>query len=203
MQPSVEDLGNRAVAPCCRCLLGKDTLSALADRTQDVDAFHTSHEQQRDWYGIPDAPQRNWLLDKPSDPHPILSLLMDEALLRIILTSDGAVMALKERLTGSKEPGAPTSSLAELVSGLDERFAACKTHRARLTLIKEAQFIADRLCYAPRADQRGTVEWKAAIGRDDRSCRVVASVYGVSLRDVVAYRKQYGVTKLAKREALP
>lgn len=158
---------------------------------QDVEAHHTSDVQVRDWYGLPDAPRRTTLLDKPSEPHPILSMLMDDALRQIMLTGDGAVAALKVRVTGSKDPTTPVSSLSEMVELLGRDFMKCKTHRQRLKAIKEVQAILDRLRYAPRSEMRGTAEWKAVIGRDERPCRVVASVYRVSLRDVVSYRKTY------------
>lgn len=177
-------------------------MSALADYS----AFHTTETQRHDWAPgcDDDRVRRRPLLDKPSDPHPILSALMDEALTRILLTADGAVMPLKERTTGSKATSsAPTSALAETLDGLTGRFTACKTHRARMLVIVDAQMTADRLQYAPRAEQRGTLEWKQAIGHDERPCRIVASVYGVSLRDVVSYRKQFRVTRLADRKPLP
>jgi hypothetical protein len=167
----------------------------------DPEAYHTPESVRREF--LPEGHlERRPLLDKKTEPHPILDFLMDEALTRILLVSDGAVAALKKRTTGSK----PTSAdlrrrqaakdvpldLVGIIDNLDARYEQCKTHRARLAVIKEAQTVAVALRYAPRSEQRGTVEWKATIGRDIRSCRIVAGVYGVSLRDVVAYRKTYG-----------
>lgn len=163
-------------------------MSALA---QEWPAFHTTEKDRREWYGTPDAPQRTRLLDNPSDPHPILSALMDEALLRILLTADGRSQALTERVTGSREASAPTSDLATVLDNLAGRFTGCKTHRARLLVIKEAQDTADRLRFAPdRSKVRGTPEWRQAIARDSRSMRVVAAVYGVNASTVCRIKKQ-------------
>lgn len=178
------------VASCCCFLSRKDELSAL---TQDVSAFHTSDHEVRDWYGSPDAPRRR-LLDKPSKPHPILSLLMDEALRRIMLTSDGAIMALRERVTGSyADTRTPTSDLAAMIDSLGERFCKCKTHRARFLVIKEAQAIAARLRYAPdRSVVRNTSEWREKVAQDPRPCRIAAEVYGVSFGTVRRIKKAAG-----------
>lgn len=178
----------------------------MSAETQNWTAFHTTETHRHDWapgYDRPEALKRKPLLDKPSEPHPILSALMDEALTRIMMVSDGAVMALRERTTGSKAPGTPTSDLAMLLDDLGSRFLESKTHRKRLLVIKEAQATGDRLRYAPRHQMRGTIEWKNAIGNDTRPCRVIANNYGVSLRDVVAYRKKFAVTKVASKPALP
>lgn len=162
----------------------------MTDESQDFDAYHTPEsvsqaERPEGWLA------RRPLLDKPSPPHPILSMLMDEAMCRIMLTSDGATAALKQRTTGSK-PGtiAPTSSLAGEIESLGERFHASKTNRKRLELIKEAQETADRLRYAPdRSLIRGTPEWKEAIMRDPRSCRALAAIWDVSHMTIARLKK--------------
>lgn len=161
----------------------------------DWTAFHTSETHRRDWapgYERPESLARKPLLDQPSEPHPILSLLMDEALMRIMLVSDGAVMALKVRVTGSRRESTPSSDLAVVIDSLGERYGKCKTHRKRLVVIKEAQDTADRLRHAPnRAMVRGTNEWGEAISRDPRSCRVLASVYGVDFSTISRIKKKF------------
>src|ERR1017187_9585230 len=105
-------------------------------------AFHTTETQRREWapgYERPDVLKRRPLLDSPSEPHPMLSALMDEALLRIMLVSDGAVMALRARVTGSRSASTPSSDLAIIIDELGEHYGACKTHRRRIVVIKEAQ----------------------------------------------------------------
>lgn len=168
-------------------------LSAIA-HTQDWTAFHTTEAERRDWatgYERPEALKRRPLLDKPSEPHPILSSLMDVALLRVMLVSDGAVMALRERTSGSRTASTPTSDLAAVIELLGWRFGQCKTHRARLAVIKEAQDEADRLRYAPdRSVVQGTQEWRAAIAKDSRSSRVLAGVHGVSHMTIARIKKQ-------------
>ncbi len=144
---------------------------------------------------------------------------MDEALRRIILISDGAVASYKAppqvvrgivdradakqrlladareychtgKVSQSKEP---QSDLATDIDDLGERFQACKTHRGRLMLIKEAQALSDRLRYAPdRSMVRGTKEWREAIAHDPRTCRVLATIYGVSFGTVRRIKKDAG-----------
>ena len=114
-----------------------------------------------------------------------------------MLTSDGRSQSLSERVTGSREASTPTSDLAEMLSDMASRFMRCKTHRARLSLIKEAQTLANRLRYAPdRSMVRGTSEWKQAIIDDPRSCRVLEVVYGVHYSTISRIKKQ-GVARVA------
>lgn len=164
---------------------------------QDVDAYHTSEavsqaERPEGWL------QRRPLLDRASDQHPILTQLMDEAMTRIILTADGAVMPLEKRTTGTKDPSAPTSSLAALVDEFDRRFLGCKTHRQRLEVIKQAQATANRLRYAPKSDiaARGSKEWRQLIANDPRPRRVIAADYRVSSKTITAIRKEFAVSDL-------
>ncbi len=176
-----------------RCLrIGVPTCHTSLTPLTEHEPYHTSDAQQHDWYGQPDAPRRTHLLDKPSSPHPILNQLMDEALTRILLVSDGAVMALKERTTGSKVGTIePTSWLASVVHELDTRYEKCKTHRARLVVVKDAQDVADKLRYAPdRSKVRGTAEWREVIATDPRSTRVLAAVWGVSHMTIARIKKQ-------------
>ena len=170
-------------------------MSALAD-WQEVDAYHTPHSTRREH--VPAALDYKPILDKRTEPHPILNMLLDDALRAILMVSDGGVATLKARVTGSK-PGtiSPTSELSGIIDELGSRYMGCRTHRARLAVIKEAQATSDRLRFAPRSEQRGTREWKETIAMDSRPCRTVASVYRVSLRDVVAYRKTFRVTTVA------
>lgn len=165
---------------------------------QDVDAHHTTEAISR-----AERPAgyvaRQPLLDKPTDSHPILSQLMDEALCRIILTSDGAAVALRARTTGTRERSqAPSSDLAAIVDELDKRFEGCRTHRARLVVIKDAQETADRLRYSPKSEIliRGTVEWRQALANDPRPRRVVAADYRVSSKTITACRKEFAVSDL-------
>jgi hypothetical protein len=160
----------------------------------DWTAFHTTETDRREWSPGYERVERRPLLDKPSDPHPILNALMDITLNRIMLVSDGAIMALKERTTGSHATSVtPTSDLATVIDDLGSRFTQSKTHRRRLTIIKEAQTTADRLRFSPdRSKVRGTKEWREAVASDSRSCRVLATVYGVS-KSTISNLKKTGV----------
>jgi hypothetical protein len=151
---------------------------------------------------------------------------MRETLGRILLTSDGAVMALRpspdsyvrtERQTPSRAPQiaqalegwgpgrsrtrqrsrlstAPTSDLATIVDEMDKRYARCRTHRTRLTVIKEAQAVSENLRYAPKANgnDRGTKKWREALANDPRPRRIIARDYGVSSKTITAARKEFG-----------
>lgn len=165
----------------------------MSAHTQNWTAFHTTETHRHDWapgYDRPEALKRKPLLDKPSEPHPILSAKMDYELLRIMLVSDGAVMALRERTTGSRGASTPTSALAVTIDDLGGRFTSCKTHRQRLMVIKEAMHTADRLRYAPdRSVIQGTREWREAIANDNRSVRVLAVIYSVSKSTIARIKK--------------
>lgn len=119
---------------------------------------------------------------------------MDEALCRILLVSDGGVVPLDSRISARRaESREPSSDLAAIVERLDGLFRACKTHRTRLLVIREAQAVADRLRYAPdRSLVRGTNEWREAIAQDPRSCRVVASTYCLSETTVRRIKRDAG-----------
>lgn len=161
----------------------------------DWEAYHTPEKVRREFFTYDDSSSSALdykpVLDHPSEPHPILSALMDEALLRILLTADGRAQTLTERVTGS-HPGtmAPTSDLAATLDALSRDFMRCRTHRARLVIIKAAQRTADRLRHAPdRSKVRGTAEWRQAIAADPRKFRAIAAVYGVSISTVSSIKK--------------
>lgn len=172
-------------------------MSATA-QTADWTAFHTTEQERREWASnYQPALDRSPLLDEPSEPHPILSALMDGALSRILLVSDGAVMPLRERTTGSQSPpSAPTSDLAALLDELGNRFSQCKTHRRRLEVIKEAQVTAVRLVYSPdRSKIHGTKEWREAIAHDSRDNETIALDHGITDRTVRNIRKEFGTMR--------
>jgi hypothetical protein len=168
--------------------------------------------------------ERRPLLDKPSEPRPIINALMDEALLRIMLVSDGAVSSyepleiVKERVDrtvpmqralaaaasynhAGKTQGtrAPTSALLKTVERLGTDFTQSRTHRARFEVIKEAQTTAIRLKHAPWRAIRGDDEWKQKVADDPRSCRVLAVVYGVGVTTVKRIKKDAGTSRAQGR----
>ena len=182
--------------------LGAPYRKAAAGVIGSWPAYHTTERSRRAW--CPEAsarPERSPLLDNPSDPHPLLSWLMDEALCRILLVSDGGIVALEPRVSGRRaESHEPSSDLAVIVDDLGGRFMACRTHRARLLVIREAQAVADRLRYAPdRSLVRGTTEWREAIARDSRSCRVLARAYGIGETSVRRIKREAGTMGLRGR----
>lgn len=132
-------------------------------------------------------------LDLPSDSSPILTALMQGALLRLFLLSDGRVASLRERVHGSGDgPLGPGGDGGEPWHKLAREFDRCKTHRRRLFLIHEAQERWIEAAHAPeRGMVRGTREWKEAIGGDARSGRVLARVYGVSETQVRRLKKAW------------
>ena len=165
-------------------------------------AYHTTETSRR--ASCPEASAHvEWssLLDNPSEAHPLLNWLMDEALGRILRVSDGGVSGLKPRISVRRaESHEPSSDLAVIVDYLGGRFMACKTHRTRLLVIREAQAVAVRLRYAPdRSLVRGTKEWREAIARDPRSCRVVARTYGIGETSVRRIKREAGTLGLRGR----
>lgn len=165
---------------------------------QDVEPHHVSEavsqaERPEGWVA------RSHLLDRPSDPHPILTILMGNALHSILLTADGRTQSIRHDIvSGSRNTtNEPTSDLAAILDDLEHHFTRAQTHRRRLMLIKEAQELSARLRYAPdRSKVRNTPEWKQAIINDPRSCRVLESVYGVSYSTISRIKKQ-GVARVA------
>lgn len=167
--------------------------SVSVTATTNWEAYHTPETLRRE-YGPAPAIDRKPLLDKPSEDHPILTALMNEALTRILLVSDGGTAALKERITHSHATTrAPSSDLAVTLESLSVRFVRCKTHRRRLQIIRDAQRLATLLRYAPdRSAVHGTDEWRSTVANDDRSCRVLAEVYGVSRETVRRIKRDAG-----------
>lgn len=162
---------------------------------QDFEAYHTPESVRQEF--LSDDEIETWKrkhkgthLDKPSAMRPVLRFSMEEVLLRISLTSDGAVAALKQRVKGTKDPSAPKSDLEALVADLDKRFYEAKTDVARLLILNEARRTLILLQFAPdRSKVRGTPEWRQAIISDPRSCRVLAGVWGVG-KDTIARIKK-------------
>lgn len=170
----------------------------MSTHTADWRAFHTSDQLARDSGGDPTKrrPKKVPVLDYPCEAHPILNLLMGEALTRILLTADGATMALQAvRVRSGKTAGhrAPVSVLSGDVDALRDRYERAGTNRRRLGVIRDAQEAARKLAYAPdRSMVRNTREWREKIAADPRSFRVVAQVFGVSHMTVSRIKKQVG-----------
>lgn len=153
--------------------------------TREAKPYFTTHSTALELGRDPDRDKRKRdpLLDSPSERSPLLDSLMDRALLRIVMTADGATMTLKADIikgTSAEKGAAPRSSLAGELDRLGGDYNRAQTHRARLRVIKEAQDMASRLRYAPRAEMRGTVEWKMAIASDDRKQADIAVAYGIT-----------------------
>ena len=145
------------------------------------------HDPDADGPKIP----RCVLLDKPAPAHPILNALMREAIEGLILTNDGSVASWSRRVTGSRSPVSPTSTLGQLVEALLRAYIASQTHRERIVVIKDAQTALAERKFAPdRSKVRGTLEWKAAIAKDARSLRALARIYGVSHGTVANLKKK-------------
>lgn len=167
-------------------------------------AFRTPYAWTQEFTDTPGrALERRPLLDRPSERHPILDALMDEALRRMLLTSDGATVKLSARIRDGGGGGSsrPSSGLAGEIENLWEDYSRCRTHRQRLVVIRAAQEAVDRIMYARQADPRlvrGTLEWKQRIAADPRPRRIVAHYFGVSSKTITAARKQFaGVAQVA------
>jgi hypothetical protein len=150
----------------------------------------------------------------------MLNRLMDLALGQIMLVSDGRVSSyvaveLVREPVDATDPmqrllaaapqyqhggiaarsRAPESDLAAVIYELGERYAACKTHRRRLLVIKDAQAAAKALKYSPnRARVRGTPEWHQAIARDPRPSHEVALAFRTSPSTVKRIKSANGTS---------
>lgn len=189
--------------------------------TNNAKPKHTTHDEAVAW-GM-DPERGNSALKLPSltrtsERVPLLDDLFEHALRLIGMTADGATTnyapteflpgradrttamgrALAEsggvKAKAAKGTVAPRSGLADEIAWLEQAYTTCRTHRARLTVIKGAQDIGRRLLIAPKADPKlvkGTREYRERVAADTRPCRTVAQAYSLSLRDVVAYRKEF------------
>jgi hypothetical protein len=167
---------------------------SYAPLASDWTAYHTPESVRREF--VPKAIEWRPLLDKPSEPHPLLNAAMDEALTRIALVSDGAVTRFgAEWINGRRVADTPSSDLATTLEQLGTAYMLCWTHRSRLAVIKEARAEAKRLRYGPeRSKVQGTKEWREKIANDPRPCGVLASVYGVSATTVKRIKKDAGTS---------
>lgn len=147
------------------------------------------HMQFRD-----ERPPRDPFLDYPSEPHPLLDTLMNDALVRLHMVANGPIAAWDAvRVSGgTRESDSPGTYNGADVDRLSIRYYRARTHRTRLLIIGAAQTKARQATHSPNAmPARGSEEWKARIARDDRPRRVVAAEYGVSPKTITAARKAY------------
>lgn len=173
----------------------------MSDRGQDVNLpavwtrdapFHTPgvwHMQYRDT-----RRPRDPVLDAPSEPHPILNALMDRVMVRLEMLANGAVMPLTQRVKGGRdELDGPGRYNGSDVTRLARQYYKAPTHRLRLLVIKAAQDKVNAFQFSPGGAEhiRGTEAWKARIAADTRPYNTLTHVYGISKRDVTAYKKQY------------
>lgn len=151
------------------------------------------------------------LLDAKSDPSPVLDRLIVEAVDKLHLMAEGATCRMGAHRTrtvaGSTLPTGGEDYVRATVDGRDvtmhrllAAYHRCETHRQRIRVIEQAQRAASRPQQGPRRD---TDEWRALIAADQRSARLVADAYGLSVRTVRRFRAaartwlgQQGVTPL-------
>lgn len=164
--------------------------------------FHTPtafHMQYRD-----ERPKRDPLLDYPSEPHPLLDSLLNDALLRLCLVANGPIAAwdsvrVKQGARTSQAPGTYNGADIDRIA---LRYLKARTHRVRLTIISAAQEKARRLTHSQTAGpERGSAEWRRMIAEDPRPRREITKAYGVSASTVAAARREFGLTRAAGRRA--
>lgn len=156
-------------------------------------------------------------MDRKSEPRPWMNQLMDQALLRIAMISDGATTryrAMDEvrhqgprtssnqsatthkpaRTHMSGDTQAPVSALADDIRRLETMYSRSRTHTQRLHVIRAAQSIASSMVRIdPEAADRARHEWEQAIVRDTRSTHVIAAAHGISAMTVSRMKKAAGV----------
>lgn len=163
--------------------------------TTVTDAYSTPDDIGSETLDDPELSDRERvrrLLLRGSEPRPWMTQLLEQALLTIILSSDGAVVTLKERIKGNGNPKglAPRSGLEQEISALQRAYDNARNHRERFEVIKAAQAQARGLRKGSNpANRRGTPEWKARIVADPRSNRHIAHVFGISEPTVRRYKK--------------
>jgi hypothetical protein len=176
-------------------------------------AFSDSWTTPHQWrYELADNPspalERRALLDRPSKSHPLLDALMNEALLRLLLTADGATSHLNARSTPRSSSGhtlrmkgrsvdrrvAPRSSLAADVETFNLDYLRARTHRSRLMVIKATQDAHSRIRHSQATTPslvRYSVAWKKRIAADTRTYKAIQDAYGVSSKTIALYKAQY------------
>jgi len=125
------------------------------------------------------------LLDSPSDPHSLLDRLMGHAVTRLYLVANGATMRIdgpfprRSRYVESDMPAADMTC-----HWLAVRYAAARSHRDRLHLIREAQEAHRAATKRPNpAKIPGSPEQRRAIAAAYdavQSLRVVGEMFGVN-----------------------
>jgi hypothetical protein len=71
-------------------------------------------------------------------------------------------------------------------------FDDARTNWERVHLWGDLVALRRSFTHAPKSLKRDTLEWKTAIASDERSARLVGSIFGVNHSTVIRYRKTYG-----------
>lgn len=154
-------------------------------------------------------------MDRKTEARPWMNQLMDQALLRISMCSDGATTHYRTvdmvrhrgprtsdqapaalhapaKTTKGGESQAPTSGLADDIRRLETMYTRSRTHSQRLHVIRAAQAIGMRMVKMDRSLVRGTPEWRSAIASASGSVREVAARYGVNHTTVSRIKRAAG-----------
>jgi hypothetical protein len=138
------------------------------------------------------------LLHVPTaDVSPLLEQLMVASLMPLMLmqVSRAGPIGASEIARLKPESG-PPRPVEDLVKEMGALFRKAGTNAERLAVIKDTQELVTSLRYAPVVEgiglRRGTLDFKIAVGRDERSAAVVAQVYGLTPQQVRAWRRRYG-----------
>jgi hypothetical protein len=116
--------------------------------------------------------------------------LLDDALLRMSLRTDGATVDYSRvGRRSSNWDDEPYSALATEMDQYLTRFYRGPTNWVRLKIIREAQDAAT--ARVDRSAVRGTPEWRRKIAMDPRSVRIKKKAYGCSQRTIEAAERAF------------
>jgi hypothetical protein len=159
----------------------------------DSTPYHTTEKLRQELRDDPEPAVLRFsrLLDYPSEPTERIERWFTHWLTRLALVADGNTASLsKTRVAPTPGSRTPTSDLVADLSTFEWQWEKCRTHRQRLKVILAVQDRTLRIKYAPKRPDVGSAEWKREVAADERSSRVLATVYGVSHMTIARAKKQ-------------
>lgn len=152
-------------------------------------------DEPDDVWALLDAEARPSLYEVRDEPV-VLRKALEKVLLQLALVPVSPAARIEGAETARLKPGpsAPRRVGDETAVFLRD-FAKCETNAQRLAVIKAAQDRLTALRYSPVSERvglrRGTLDFKIAIGTDERPVAVVASIFGVSPKTVRRYKRRF------------
>lgn len=165
-------------------------------------AYHTTENTRQELRDEPEPHALRYcrLLDFPSDSTEVLDLLFTQGLRKLNMVADGKAAYTGVRVKGSDATlSEPRSTLSADLSRFEWRWEKCRTHRARLKLIRELQIEVAHLKFAQKVAAPGSREWREEVARREGTNVKVCAIYGVSEQTLRNYRREFGIKRACGR----